>query len=65
MYMRDSTRVKVSFLRVIRLQLSTGNFLELQDVAYIPLIRRNLIAVLILDRLGYNFIFGTGKVKLY
>ena len=65
MYMRDSTRVQVGFLRVIRLQLSTGNFLELQDVAYIPLIRRNLIAVLILDRLGYNFIFGTGKVKLY
>ena len=31
----------------------------------IYLIRRNLISVPILDRLGYNFLFGTGKVKLY
>ena len=28
-YMRDGTRVKVDFLGVIRLQLSTRNFLEL------------------------------------
>ena len=34
-------------------------------MAYIPSIRRNLIAVPILDRLGYSFLFGTGKVKLY
>ena len=32
---------------------------------YISLIRRNLISVPILDRLGYSFLFGTGKVKLY
>ena len=55
----------MSLLRVVRLQLSTGNFLELQDVAYIPLIMGNLILVPILDRLGYSFLFGTGKVKLY
>ena len=34
-------------------------------MAYIPSIRRNLISVPILDRLGYSFIFGTEKVKLY
>ena len=34
-------------------------------MAYIPSIRRNLISVLILDRLGYSFPFRTGKVKLY
>ena len=34
-------------------------------MAYIPSIMRNLISVPILDRLGYNFLFGTGKVKLY
>ena len=44
--------------------------MELQDVAYIPSIRRNSIHVPIFDRLGYNFIylfifFGTGKVNLY
>ena len=35
-YMGDGTRVQVDFLGVVRLQLSAGNFLGLQDVAYIP-----------------------------
>ena len=65
MYMGDGTRVKVDFLRVVRLQLSIINFLELQDVVYIPSIRRNFISVPILDRLGFSFIFGTRQVKLY
>ena len=64
-YMRDGTKVQVDFLGVVRLQLSIGNFLELQDVTYIPSIRRNLISIPILDRLRYSFLFGTGKVKLY
>ena len=34
-------------------------------MAYIPSIRRNLIYVPILDRIGYNFHFGTKKVKWY
>ena len=50
-YMGDGTRIQVNFMGVLRLQVSTGNFLELQDVAFIPLIRRNLISLPILDRL--------------
>ena len=49
--MGDGTNVKVDFLGVVRLQLSPRNFVELQNVAYIPLIRRNLISIPILDRL--------------
>ena len=64
-YMGDGTKVQVEFLGVVRLQLSTRNFLELQDVAYIPLIKRDLISIPILDRFGYSFLFGTGIVKLY
>ena len=30
-----------------------------------PSCRRNLISVPTLDKLGYSFIFGTGKVNLY
>ena len=63
--MGDGTKVQVDFLGVVRLQLSTLNVLELQDVAYISSIRRNLISVPILDRLGYSVLFGTRKVKLY
>ena len=56
-YIGDSTRVQVDFLGFVRLQLSTGNFFELQDVVYIPSIRRNLISLPTLDRLGYSFLF--------
>ena len=34
-------------------------------MAYIHSIRRNLISITILDRLGYSFLFGSRKVKLY
>ena len=50
-YMGDDTRVQVDFIGVVRLQLSIGNFLELRDVAHIPLIRRILISIPIFYRL--------------
>ena len=34
-------------------------------MTYIPSLKINLISIPILDRLGYSFLFGTGKVKLY
>ena len=63
MYMGDGTRVRVDLLGVVRLQLSTRNFLKLRDVAYIPSIRRNLISVPILDRLGYSVFFFFLKLE--
>ena len=65
MYMGDGSRVQVEFLGTVRLQLNTGDFLELFDVVYIPSIRRNLISVSILDRLGYSLLFGTEKLNSY
>ena len=55
--MEDGTRVQANFLGVFKLQLSIGNFLELQDVTYIPSTMRNFISIPILDRLGYSFLF--------
>ena len=62
-FMGDGTRVQVDFLEVVRLQLSTRNFLELQNVAYISSIKRNLISVSIFDRLGYSYLFLLEKVN--
>ena len=56
-YIEDGIKVQVDFLGNVRLQLSTGNFLELKDVAYISSIRRNLILAPILDRLRFFFFF--------
>ena len=60
--MADGTKVQIDFLGVVILHLNIGNFLELQDVTYIPFIRRNLIYVPILDRLGYNFLLELEKL---
>ena len=54
-YMGDCTRVQVTFMGVVRLQLSTRIFLELQDVVFIPSTKRNSISIPILDR--YSFLF--------
>ena len=54
------------FFGVVRLHLIIERFFfKLQNVAFIPSIRRNLISITVLDRLGYSFLFGTGKVNLY
>ena len=37
----------------------------MKNVAFISSIRRNLISIPILDRLGYSFLFGIGKVNFY
>ena len=65
MFMGNGTRVQVVSLGIIRLHLNIKNknkFYFLQNVAFIPSIRRNLINVPILDRLGYNFLLELEKL---
>ena len=64
-YMGDGSKVKVEFFGMIKLRLDTESFLLLQDVAYIPSLRRNLISISILDRQGYSFHFGGGKMDIF
>ena len=64
-YMGDGSKVKVEFFGMIKLRLATKSFLLLHDVAYIPSLRRNLISISILDRQGYSFHFGGGKVDIF
>jgi len=63
--MGNRVKVEVEHIGLIMLPLSSGHVLELNDVVYIPSIRRNLISVSILDRCGYTFHFGSGRVHLY
>ena len=64
-YMGDRSKVKVEFFGTIKLRLITLSFLLLHNVAFIPSLRRNLIPVSILDRQGYTFHFGGGKVDIF
>ncbi|KAL6327870.1 hypothetical protein AAG906_026549 [Vitis piasezkii] len=64
-YMGDGSKVKVEFFGMIKLKLITESFLLLHNVAFIPSLRRNLISVSSLDRYGYSFHFGGGKVDIF
>ena len=54
--------LKLLFWELLDCSLVHKFFLELQNVAFIPSIRRNLIYVPILDRLGYSFLLGLEKL---
>ena len=63
MFMGNDTRVQVVYLGIIRLHLNIEKkIIFLQNVAFIPSIRRNLIFVPILHRLGYNFLLEVEKL---
>ena len=63
MFLGNDTRVQVVSLRIIRLHLNIEkNLFFLQNVAFIPSIRRNLIYVPILDTHGYNFLLELEKL---
>jgi len=47
------------------LNLPYGHVLLLKDVVYVPSMRRNLISVSVLDKYGYTFKFGNGKLDVY
>ena len=39
--------------------------MELQEVSYVPSIRRNLLSISLLDSQGHSFLFGNNKVEMY
>ncbi|KAL6322358.1 hypothetical protein AAG906_007911 [Vitis piasezkii] len=47
------------------IHVTNSFFLLLHNVAFIPSLRRNLISVSYLDRHGYSFHFGGGKVDIF
>ena len=63
--MGDGVRAPVEDIGVVSLNLPSGHVLLLKDVVYVPSMRRNLISVSILDKCGYAFEFGNGKLDVY
>ncbi|RDX62132.1 hypothetical protein CR513_59564, partial [Mucuna pruriens] len=60
----DGVGVPIIDIRVVTLCLPFGYTLLLRDVVYVPSMRRNLIFVLALNKYGYNFEFGCGKLLI-
>ena len=62
-YMGDSSRSKEDIMGIIKLKLDTRYVLELQEVSYVPSIRRNLLSISLLDSQGYSFCLEITKLK--
>ena len=57
----DGTEVEVEGIGNIALELNSGFNLQLDDVLYVPSLKRNLISVSALDDSGHVSIFGSNK----
>ena len=63
--MGGGARASVEDIGVTSLNLPSLHVLLLKDVVYVPSMRRNLISVSILNKCGYTFEFGNGKLDVY
>ena len=61
----DCRTALVEFIGVVNLPLASGGVLVLDDVVYVPSLRRNLISVSKLDSSGFGFHFGNRKGHFY
>jgi transposase InsO family protein len=64
-YMGNGEKALVEFIGVVNLPLAFGGVLVLDDVIYVPSLRRSLISVSKLDSSGFGFHFGNKRFALY
>ena len=57
-YLGIGEKALVKFIGVVNLPLASGGVLVLNDVVYVPSLRRSLISVSKLDSSGFVFHFG-------
>jgi hypothetical protein len=63
-YMGNGEKALVEFIGVVNLPLASGGALVLDDVVYVPSLRRSLISVSKLDSSGFVFHFGNTRFFL-
>ena len=61
---RNDLEVEVKYIGVIKLSLESGFEIFLKNTFYVPIFRKNLIFVLSLDKLGFDFNFHNEKFNL-
>jgi hypothetical protein len=59
-YMRNDGKAKIEGIGIFELMLNNGSTFDLVDCLYAPSLRRNLLSVSMLEKLGYDFYFGNG-----
>ncbi|PHT41242.1 hypothetical protein CQW23_20096 [Capsicum baccatum] len=61
-YMANSATAKVEGIGKVCLKMTSGKVLTLNNVLYVPELRRNLISVSLLDKNGFKCVTVSGKI---
>ena len=61
----DNATYPVKGTGTVTLHLSQGQFLRLQDVQYVPDLKKNLVSISAMEDKGFNVAFVDGKVRIW
>ena len=65
MELGDEVRYEVNGVGSISLHLESGVILHLEEVLYVPGLKKNLISVSVLENKGYSVLFSEKKALLW
>jgi len=61
----DNSKYPVKGVGNVTLQLNQGNTIHLQDVLYLPDLKKNLVSISAMEDKGYKVAFSDGKVRVW
>eukprot|EP00253_Pinus_taeda_P004316 PITA_04316 len=61
----DNTKYPVKGVGNVTLQLNQGNIIHLQDVLYVPDLKKNPVSISAMEDKGYKVTFSDGKVRVW
>ena len=64
-FVGDGKKVEVEAIETFRLLLKFGTYLDLNETFVVPLFRRNLVSMSVLNKFGYTYSFGNNKFSLF
>ena len=61
----DNMKYPVKGVGNVSLKLNQGNTIHLQDVLYVPNLKKNLVSISKMENKGYKVTFSDGKVHIW
>lgn len=61
----DDMKYPIKGVGNVSLKLNQGNTIHLQDVLYVPDLKKNLVSISVMEDKGYKVTFSDGKVHIW
>ena len=61
----DNSTYPIKGVGNVTLQLNQGNTIHLQEVLYVPNLKKNLVSISAMEDKGYKVAFVDGKVRVW